>query len=192
MKKIWIGLLLIAPIVSCTKEQTTPINPKPDVTVSEIESLKRDIKDLQEKISALTPGEEAQFVSVEEFEAIKQENEMLKVQVESLTSGFFEIDGLRFDKNGTLISIPKLESTMDEKVGSYTLTTKRTYDDKGRVIEILRDYNTTSEFAAVPYYWEKTLYEYSGMNCKTTTQTRKRGLAAGVPYEEIITEATYW
>lgn len=46
--------------------------------------------------------------------------------------------------------------------------------------------------ASSPYYWQKVMYEYNGMNCKTTTQTSKYGLPAGTPYEEEITEATYW
>lgn len=140
--------------------------------------------------TATTPKD--QEIPVSEFQALKKEVEDLKAQVELLTSGFFEVDGLRFDKNGTLISVPKLESQATEKRGNNTLTTTRKYDTEGRVIEILRDYNTHSEFANVPYFWQKTLYEYSGKTCKTTTQTNKYGLEVGTPYEEVITQATYW
>ena len=192
MRKSIFAIALLALSLSCTKEQTTPNTPTPEVSASEIEALKKDIKDLQDKVAALTPGEEVQVVSVSDFEALKKENETLKAQVELLTSGFFEVDGLRFDKNGTLISVQKLESKSQQKVGNNTLTITRTYDAEGRVIEILRDYNTHSEFTGVPYFWQKTLYEYSGKNCKTTTQTNKYGLPAGTPYEEVITEATYW
>ena len=192
MRRTIFAIALLALSLSCTKEQTTPNTPTPEVSVSEIEALKKDIKDLQDKVAALTPGKDVQIVSVSEFEALKKENETLKTQVESLASGFFEVDGLRFDKNGTLISVQKLESKSQQKVGNYTLTITRTYDAEGRVIEIFREYNTHSELAGVPYFWQKTLYEYSGKNCKTTTQTNKFGLPAGTSYEEVITEATYW
>lgn len=142
------------------------------------------------KVEPTTPKD--QDVPVSEFQALKKEVEDLKAQVELLTSGFFEVDGLRFDKNGTLISVPILESQATEKRGNNTLTTTRKYDTEGRVIEILQDYTTQSEFSGAPYYWQKTLYEYFGKTCKTTTQTSKYGLPAGTPYEEVITQATYW
>ena len=192
MKK---SLFVIATIVlafSCTKEQPNTNKQDQDVPASEFQALKKEVEELKNQLKALTPGEGNPVVSVSEFEELKKENDQLKAQVEMLTSGFFEVDGLRFDKNGTLISVQKLESKSQQKVGSNTLTITRTYDAEGRVIEILRDYNTHSEFAGVPYFWQKTLYEYSGKNCKTTTQTHKYGLPAGTPYEEVITEATYW
>ena len=192
MKK---SLFVIAAIIlacSCTKEQPKTNNQDQEVPASEFQALKKEVEELKNQIKALTPGEGNPVVSVSEFEALKNENSELKAQVEKLTSDFFEVDGLRFDKNGTLISVAKLENKTQQKVGSNTLTTTRTYDNKGRVIEILRDYNTHSEFAGVPYFWQKTLYEYKGKNCKTTTQTNKYGLAAGTPYEEVITETTYW
>ena len=137
------------------------------------------------------------MVSKDEFEALKQENDALKAQVELLTSDFFEVDGLRFDRNGTLISVPRLESEVVEEAGYvmvsvFTLTTTRTYDAEGRVIEIYRKYNTTSEWANIPYYWQKVFYEYNGKTCRITTQTNQRNMGAGVPYLEEITETTYW
>ena len=122
------------------------------------------------------------------------ENETLKAQVELLTAGFFEVDGLRFDKNGTLISVPKLEDEVvsDWREKNVKLTTTRTHDAEGRIIEVMNKYSGYNSMNSIPYYWQKTMYEYTGKSCKTTTQTYKSGLAAGTPYEEVITEATYW
>ena len=78
-----------------------------------------------------------------EIEALRKEIEELKAQVALLTSGFFEVDGLRFDLNGTLISTEKIESEIVEDKstnGSVKLTTTRTYDAEGRVTEIIRKY----------------------------------------------------
>ena len=103
------------------------------------------------------------------------------------------MDSLRFDKNGTLFSVAKIDNEVSKKVGEKTLTTTRTYDAKGRLVEIYRKYSGGSSITAgAPYYWQKVMYEYSGMNCKTTTQTSQYGLPAGSPYVEEITEATYW
>ena len=184
MKKYLIAIALLVFALSCTKEEPETSKNDQDIPANEFQALKQEVESLKTTIASLTSGTD--------FEALKQENEALKAQVALLTSGFFEVDGLRFDKNGTLISVPKLESQATEKVGNNTLTTTRKYDAEGRVIEILQDYNTHSEFAGVPYFWQKTLYEYIGKNCKTTTQTSKFGLPAGVPYEEVITETTYW
>ena len=194
MKKIWITLLLLVPFIACTKEQTTPNTPSQEVSDSEIEALKKDIKDLRDKVDALTPSEDVPVVSVSEFEALKKENETLKAQVELLTAGFFEVDGLRFDKNGTLISVPKLEDEVvsDWREKNVKLTTTRTHDAEGRIIEVMNKYSGYNSMNSIPYYWQKTMYEYTGKSCKTTTQTYKSGLAAGTPYEEVITEATYW
>lgn len=174
--------------LSCTKEETGSKQPE-QTSANEIEALKKEVKELREMVGLLAPANE--------FETFKKENEELKVQVELLTSDFFEVDGLRFDKNGTLISIPKLESEVVEDAGYLmgsiiTLTTTRSYDAEGRVIEIYRNYNTHSEWASIPYYWQKVLYEYDGKTCKTTTQTARKNMAAGVPYEEEITETSFW
>ena len=171
--------------LSCTKEQPETSKPNQTVPASEFEALKKEVEELKTTIASLTSGTD--------LETLKQENEALKAQVELLTSGFFEVDGLRFDKNGTLISVPKLEDKTTENVGYNTiLTTTRKYDTDGRVIEILRDYKNDGMGAAVPYNWQKILFEYSGKMCKTTTQTSKSGLPAGTNYEEVITQQTYW
>ena len=192
MKRLLFATAFLFLAFSCTKEDPNTTNQQPELPVSEFQALKNEVEELKKTINSITSGSQEQGVSATEFEALKQENAALKAQVELLTSGFFEVDGLRFDKNGTLISVPKLESKATEQVGTNTLTTTRTYDSEGRVIEILQDYNTYSEFASVPFFWQKTLFEYSGKNCKTTIQTNKRGMPAGTPYEEVITEATYW
>ena len=196
MKKVLFASVFILLTLSCSKEEPKTENKDQDIPPSEFQALKQEVEDLKATISSLA-GNQEQVVSKSEFDALKQENEALKAQVELLTSEFFEVDGLRFDKNGTLISLPKLESETSSEEGYYTgnvitLTTTRTYDAEGRVIEILRDYNPKREFASVPYYWQKVLYEYSGKTCKTTTQTNQKNMAAGVPYLEEITETTYW
>lgn len=193
MKLSYIPAIIILALFSCTKENTTENKPEPAVPTSEFEALKQEVAELKSQIHNLTPGEQAPCVSVEEFNALKQENEELKAQISLFTSGFFEVDGLRFDKNGTLISVAKIDNEVSKKVGEKTLTTTRTYDAKGRLVEIYRKYSGGSSITAgSPYYWQKVMYEYNGMNCKTTTQTSKYGLPAGTPYEEEITEATYW
>lgn len=208
------AILLLA--FSCTKQQPETKPEEQDVPMSEFQALKKEVEELRATIASLNPGSTAPDapqepkVSKEEFDSLKQENATLradfereigalteentslKSQIGLFTSGFFEVDGLRFDRNGTLISVPKLEARVDEKVGSNTLTTTRTYDAEGRVITILQNYNTHSEWSGAPYYWQKTIYEYSGKTCKTTTQISKYGLPAGVPYEETIKETTYW
>ena len=179
--------------LSCTKEKTDNPTPDPIVPPSDFEALKQEVEQLKLQVAALTPGEPANVVTVEEFNALKQENEQLKAQVNLLTSGFFEVEGLRFDRNGTLISVPKIENEESHKVGERTLTTTRTYDTQGRLIQIYSLYSGGNSLqAGSPYNWQKIIYEYSGMKCKTITQTSKYGLPAGTPYEEEITEVTYW
>ena len=196
MKNVFIASMFLFLALSCTKEQPKTDNKEQDIPISEFQALKKEVDDLKATISSLT-GNQEQVVSKTEFDTLKQENETLKAQVELLTSEFFEVEGLRFDKNGTLISLPKLESVMTREEGIFagsaiTLTTTRTYDAEGRVIEIFRDYNPKREFASVPYYWQKEYYEYRGKTCKTTIQTNYKSMGAGVPYLEEITETTYW
>ena len=216
MKKYLVAIAALFLAVSCTKQQPDTKPEEQDVPLSEFQALKKEVEELKATIASLTPGStdpsapQGTEVSKDEFDSLKreyatlradfereigaltEENTALKAQIGLFTSGFFEVDGLRFDRNGTLISVPKLEARVDERIGNNTLTTTRQYDAEGRVIEIMQDYNTHSEWAGVPFFWQKTVYEYSGKKCKTTIQTNKYGLDAGKPYEETITEATFW
>ena len=193
MKKIFITIALFFTVLSCTKENNERVIPDSTVPTTEFEALKQEVEQLKAQVAALTPGDPANVVTLEEFNDLKQENEQLKVQIGLFTSGFFEVDGLRFDKNGTLISVAKIENEESRQVGEKTLTTTRKYDAQGRLIEINRSYSGGSSLmAGSPYYWQKVLYEYNGKTCKETTQTSKYGLPAGTPYEEEISVLTYW
>lgn len=152
-------------IVSCNSiEQPSKTNQVPETSTAELKS---------------------------QIEVLQQTIDTMKSQIEFMTSGVFEVDGLRFDPNGTLISVPKIGNVVVQKNGELTLTTTRSYDGKGRVIEIMSEYSGRP-IDFLPYKWKKTTYEYNGKTCKATTQTYTSGLAAGVPYEEEITETTYW
>ncbi len=204
MKRTLLSVALILALFACTKENPSDSKREPTVPTSEFEALKQEVEKLKTQIETLTPGEAVEGITAEEFNllkqnttdeinALKEENQQLKAQISLFTSGFFEVEGLRFDKNGTLISVAKIANEVSQKVGEKTLTTTRTYDSEGRLIQIYRKYSGGSSISAgSPYYWQKVMYEYNGMNCKTTTQTSKYGLSAGTPYEEEITEATYW
>ena len=193
MNKTLIAIAIVFVAISCTKENSDKTTLEPTIPTSEFESLKQEVEQLKIKVASLSSGEPTDVVSVEEFNALKQENEELKTQIGLFTSGFFEVDGLRFDRNGTLISVAKLENEESHQVGEKTLTTTRTYDAQGRLIEIYRKYSGGNSITAgSPYYWQKEMFEYNGMKCKVTTQTYKYGLPAGTPYEEEITETTYW
>lgn len=193
MKRVILASVAVLAFWTCTKENPDSNNQEAVVPKSEFEALKQEVMRLKSQVESLAPADPADVVSVEEFNELKQENEQLKTQIGLLTSGFFEVDGLRFDKNGTLISVPKIENETSQTVGDKTLTTTRTYDDKGRLVQIYRAYSGGySITAGSPFYWQRVIYEYNGLRCKTTTQTSKYGLAAGTPYEEEITETTYW
>ena len=197
MKRVFPAIFIFLSIISCTKEDLKTNQKEETVSPSEIQAIKKELEDLKTTVASLTSAGQEPGVSVEDFNALKTENENLKTQVELLTSGFFEVDGLRFDRNGDLISVPKLERESVEEVGTYsgspiTLTTTRTYDAEGRVIEIYRNYSTYSEWAGLPFRWQKVFFEYSGKTCKKTTQTNKLNMGAGVPYIEEIVETTYW
>lgn len=193
MRKIFYASVLILTALSCTKEQPENNAQGQEVSASEIEALRKELDELKSTVALLTPGTQEPGVSAEVFEALKKENEELKEQVELLTSTFFEVDGLRFDKNGSIISTPLYGSESVQDLGSNrTLTTQRTLDEKGRLIETMSRYAGYNSINTPPFYWRKVMYEYNGKTCKTTTQTSKFGLAAGVPYEEEIKETTYW
>ena len=181
-------------VFSCSKDNSTNNKPQdPTIPVSEFETLKRDFEELKAKVEALTPsssGNSEEVVSIAEFEALKQENETLKAKVESLTSVFFEVDGLRFDKNGEIISTPRIESTTEKQTNNGTLTMTRTYDNKGRLIETYGKYSGYNSAMTPPYYWQRINYEYDGKTCKMTYQTHS--YSYGVYTHEETMETTYW
>ncbi len=186
-KELIVGLFIILTI-SCTKEQPKTDNKDQDIPLSEFQSLKKEVADLKASIESLT-GNQEQSVSRSEFDALKQENEALKSQIEQLTSGYFEVDGLRFDNNGNLISTPVLGSEIREVRTQYTTyVTERTLDAEGRLSETKSYYDGGSSLMN----WEKKIYKYSGKTCTITTQVSEYGLPAGVPYWEYSTETTYW
>ena len=193
MKKTVFTIVCVIIALSCMKENTEDSKIEQSIPITEFESLKQEVERLKIQLEDLTSREPSDVAIIEEIKTLKRENEELKAQISLFTSGFFEVDGLRFDKNGTLISVAKLENESTQKVGDKTLTTTRTYDGEGRLIQIYRQYSGGNSInAGSPYYWQKVIYEYNGMSCKVTTQTNKYGLPAGTPYEEKISEATYW
>ena len=193
MKKTIFTIVCAIIALSCTKENTEDSKIEQSIPINEFESLKQEVEKLKIQLEDLTSREPSDVSTIEEINALKRENEELKTQISLFTSGFFEVDGLRFDKNGTLISVAKLEKESTQIDGDKTLTTTRTYDGEGRLIQIYRKYSGGNSInAGSPYYWQKVIYEYNGMSCKVTTQTNKYGLPAGTPYEEKISEATYW
>lgn len=177
--------------------------PEPGVSLSDIEVIKKDISKLNEQVEKLSriidiiesPNDDqtVAWAKESELESLRMENKEMKEQIELLTSGFFEIDGLRFDKNGSLISVPIIENeVIEKKSDKIKLTTTRSYDGEGRLIEVYSRYSGYNSMSSVPYYWRKTLYEYGNKYCKTTIRTYRSGLPAGVDYEEEITDSKYW
>lgn len=186
-KGLVVGAFILL-LFSCTKESPQTDNKGQDIPANEFQALKKEVNDLKATVESLT-GNQEQSVSKSEFDALKQENEALKAQIESLTSGFFEIDGLRFDKNGNLISTPVLGNEIKEVLSQYnTYVTERKLDAEGRLSE------TKSYYVGgvSTMNWEKKIYEYNGKTCRITTQISEYGLPAGTPYWEYITETTYW
>ena len=114
MKKYLIVIFLMTILLSCTKEQPDSTNKDSESQLTELQALRKEIEVLKAQVEALTPSDSEPGISVTEFEALKAANEELKAQVGLLTAGFFEVDGLRFDLNGTLIST--------EKIAIYVLT----------------------------------------------------------------------
>lgn len=204
MKKSMVAIAVVLIGLSCTKENPTPTPQEKTVPATEFEALKQEVAALKEKIASLTPGEGSEGVTETDLEALKQdmqkeiddlkeENEDLKAQIGKYTSGFFEVDGLRFDRNGTIISLAKIESVVEEKKqGTLTLTTTRTYDAQNRLVEIYRVYSGGSSVNYGPYRWQKVIYEYSGMTCKITTRTAEHNMDVTIPYVEDVKTYTYW
>lgn len=193
MKNILIAIAVVLVSLSCTKENSDENSHESTILTSEFEALKQEVEQLKVQVASIAPSEPLDVVTVEEFNELKQENEQLKAQIALFTSGFFEVDGLRFDRNGTLISVQKRESIESRKVGNQTLTTTRTYDDEGRVIDIYNEYSGGSSIErGIPYYWQRTMYEYVGKKCITTTRKNYSGMSVTIPYEEEVSEAVYW
>ena len=197
MKKYLIVIFLMPILLSCTKEQPDSTNKDSESQLTELQALRKEIEVLKAQVEALTPSDSESGISVTELEALKAANEELKAQVGLLTAGFFEVDGLRFDLNGTLISTEKIANEVVENKstnGSLKLTTTRTHDSEGRVIEIMNKYSGYSSIssASLPYYWRQELFEYNGKTITKITRTNKYGLPAGTQYEEVISEKTYW
>lgn len=193
MKPIFIVSAVLLATISCTKEQPQVTQQEEAVSASEIKALREELEELKSTVAALTPSSQEPVVSIEEFNALKQENDNLKAQVELLTSDFFEVDGLRFDKNGDIISVPLLQEESVQDLGdNHTLSIQRTLDAEGRLQETMSRYAGYNSVFTPPFYWQKTMYEYNGKTCRVTTQTNKWGLPAGVPYVEEIVETTYW
>lgn len=197
MKRFIIYFFVICTMFSCTKEQPNSQNDsKSDqsVSVSELETLKKEIEELKTQIETLMSLNDIEDLK-NKMDSLSSNNDIenLKVKIEEVTSGYFEVDGLRFDKNGSIISTPKIENEIIEKKSSGTHTTTRVYDGNGRLIELDKSYSNYSLGGqGLPYIWKKEMYEYGEKTVVTTIQTYKWGLAAGTPYEEEITTTTYW
>ena len=170
---------------------STP-NPEPEVSATEMEALKKEVAELRSAIEDLIPDEEKPKIgiSVEEFEALKQENEELKAQVATLMSTFFEVDGLRFDKNGDVISTPKIENTYEKQTNTGKLSMTRTFDDKGRLTETYGKYSGYSSAVNPPYYWQRVSYEYKGKTVTKNTETSS--YSYGIYTNKETSEVTYW
>ncbi|MBO7203961.1 MAG: hypothetical protein J6V29_03280 [Bacteroidales bacterium] len=194
MKKTFISLLFLLTILSCTKEEpdsSSSQNQKleTDNLLSEIEALRQEVQELRDLLETIT--------IVSDLDAISQKLDDLndiKEEVGELTSYYFEVDGLRFDKNGNVVSTPKLENVVVENgSGNSTLTTTRTYDGEGRLIELMKKYSNYSMGGQMlPYRWKQEIYEYNGKTLITTIRTDEYGLPAGQDYEETITTKEYW
>ncbi len=194
MKKLLIVTTIVLVSISCTKDQDKPNNQEQTVPTGEFEALRQEVEALKAQVDALGAVGGAEAVSVAEFEKLKTENEELKATVATLTSTFFEVEGLRFDQNGSLISTPRYESKMEEiGVYGYTLTTERKYDAQNRIIEIYKRYGGRgSSFMDPPFNWEKTTFEYIGKTCRRTVQTKAPNQSVQIPYEEEVKETVYW
>ena len=193
MNKVFITSVFIILTLSCTKEEPKTDNKDQDIPVSEFQALKKEVENLKAAVSSMT-GSQEQVVSKDEFDALKQENEALKAQIELLTSTFFEVDGLRFNQNGEVISTPKLADSEEVK-GVYDIpySVTRTHDAAGRLIECFEEYKYDNYgYHNPPFLWNKVIYEYNGKVCKVTTQTHDYYSHVSEPPKEVVTETTYW
>ena len=193
MKKVFIASMCFLFALSCTKEQPKTDNKEQNIPLSEFQALKKEVEDLTITISSIT-GSQEQGVSQSDFDALKQENEELKAQVELLTSTFFEVDGLRFNQNGEVVSTPKLpDSEVIKGVYDIPYSVTRTHDAQGRLIECYEEYQYGSYgYHNPPFLWNKVTYEYNGKVCRVTTQTHDYYSHVTEPAKEVVTETTYW
>ena len=196
MKKLIYTLPLILAFLACTKENPESGKPQePEVKTSDIEALRQEIAELREQVQALTPSEggqvdEGKWALASELESLKEENEQLKAQIADLNSTFFEVDGLRFDKNGDVISTPKVESTYEKQTNTGKLTMERTFDAQGRLIETYGRYSGYNSVSNPPYYWQRIKYEYNGKTVKKSSETSS--YSYGIYTHEESSETTYW
>lgn len=177
-------------VISCTKETPSDTKQESTIPISEFEALKQEVQTLKEQVAALNPGEQAPVVSVEEFNALKDENEALKEQVATLMSTFFEVDGLRFDKNGDVISVPRIEASFEKQTNTGKLTMTRTFDELGRLIETYGEYSGYNSIQTPPYYWQRVAYQYNGKTVTKNIETSS--YSYGIYTHKESTETTYW
>lgn len=118
MKKIILSLIVLSTILSCSKDESDTQNQKSEenVSISEIETLRKEVQELRELVEAMT--------SLNDIEEIKNKMDSIptnedidevRSKVVELTSQYFEVDGLRFNKNGDVISTPKYDSEIVDK-----------------------------------------------------------------------------
>lgn len=195
MRKSIFTIALLSILIACQKENAT--TPKePEVSTNDIEALRQEIDELKTIVESLKPGtgkvdeNESKWASVEEFENLKKENEELKSQIQLLTSGFFEVEGLRFNKNGDVISTPKIESNYKIQTNTGKLTMSRTFDEYGRLIETYGEYSEYSSIPSPPYYWQRVIYSYNGKTVQKSTETSSDSY--GIYTNKETTETTYW
>lgn len=196
MKKIILSLIVLSTILSCSKDESGTQNQKPEenVSISEIETLRKEVQELRELVETMTSLNDIEEIK-NKLDSIPTNEDIDEVRgkVVELTSQYFEVDGLRFNKNGDIISTPKYDSEIVEKKSGGTHTTTRTYDGEGRLIELMKKYSNYSQGGqGLPYIWRQEMYEYNGNTVTTTQRTYKWGLSVYEDYEEVITTTVYW
>ena len=177
-------------VLSCTKESPSDTKQEATIPASEFEALKQAVQTLKGQVAALTPGEQAPGVGIDEFNALKEENEALKAQVATLLSTFFEVDGLRFDKNGDVISVPRIEATYEKQTNTGKLKMTRSFDEQGRLIETYGQYSGYNSVQTPPYYWQRVAYQYNGKTVTKNIETSS--YSYGIDTHKESTETTYW
>lgn len=192
MKNFPLLIVLCLTLICCSKEPEGASNTEPEVSVSEIEAIKKELAELKAIVDSLLNSEEKPTlsVSIEDLNILKEENETLKSQVATLMSTFFEVDGLRFDKNGDVISVPKIESSYEKQTNTGNLTMTRTFDEHGRLIETYGQYSGYNSSQTPPYYWQRKIYEYNDKTVTTNTETSS--YSYGIYTHKESSVITYW